>query len=323
MPIVNASPFVAFTVAWAVRPPRRSLTLVVKATYRFTEGDNGEPSLVLADEPRLPQGDVRLDDDDLGSALVYASDFAPFKPKADVTLSGFGYTTAPEHTAGLVELEVGPAADRIAVFGPRRWDAAGGQTVPARAERVPLTHAFAYGGPGEDRNPFGLGREGRALPQLEDPDRLVTSPSDRREPACPASVAPTWAARSAHLGTYGGSWVAERWPFYPDDFDWAHFNAAPSKLQVPYLRGDERVRVSGCQPDGRVLQARLPGRVPRLVALHEDGTRSEATAHLDTVHVDADVGEVIVLWRGVFEVSGPFAPELRALGVVDVALDEP
>ena len=80
--VLNATPFVAFLVEGAVRPPKRSLTLVVKATFALPGGE-------VVEEQRPPDGDVRLgEDDDLEAPIVYASDFAPFKLRADVTLSG-------------------------------------------------------------------------------------------------------------------------------------------------------------------------------------------------------------------------------------------
>src|SRR5690606_35027040 len=85
VPIVSDTPYVAFAVPWAVKPPRHSLTVVVKATYLL--GTDGEV-LVPAEEQRFPDADQRDGAGELGEALTYASDFAVLKPRADVTLSG-------------------------------------------------------------------------------------------------------------------------------------------------------------------------------------------------------------------------------------------
>ncbi|MEZ4447263.1 MAG: DUF2169 domain-containing protein [Polyangiaceae bacterium] len=323
VPILNATPYVAFVVPWSLRPPQRSLTLVVKATYALPVGGDMETGLTLADEQRPPMGDLPSDPEVEGASLRYASDFAPVKLRADVTLEGFGYLPGPDRTAGLVELEVGPVRQRLAIFGPRRWDPAGGQTEPEPCDRVPLVYERAFGGPRDEANPVGLGQDGQLLPQLEHPERLVRGPDDGPPPACFAPMSSTWKVRARHLGKdYGGAYLKERWPFYAADFDAAHFNAAPAALQTDFLRGDERVRVSGCHSEGPVA-GRLPGRRPRLFAIGEDGTWREAEARLDTLHVDADSREVIVLWRGVFEVANHDATDLRAVAVVDEPLDAP
>src|SRR5690606_28855478 len=98
VPIVNDTPFVAFTVPWAVKPPRHSITVVVKGTFSLASDG---AALALAAEQRPPEGDLRDGAGELGEALVYASDFAVLKPKVDVTLRGHGYPKADDRTVGL------------------------------------------------------------------------------------------------------------------------------------------------------------------------------------------------------------------------------
>ena len=303
--MVNATPFEAFAFAASVRPPRRSMTVVVKATFTL-------PDCNVADEQHLPSGDLRIgEDDDVDAPIRYASDFSPFKLRADITLSGHGYPTEvgekPHRfggTAGLAEVSIGDVTARVALFGPRTWDRVGAQTAPAPFERVPLDHRFAFGGPTVADNPVGCGRHATRMAQLEDPDDLIRSSSDRPgRVACFAPRPPTWKPRSKYLGCYRGSWARDRWPFFPDDFDWRYFNAAPSELQTAYLKGDETFRIAGVRPGGAVFQGALPGRVP--CAFVRRGTAFVGVPmNLDTVHFDADRADVVLIWRGIVEADG-------------------
>jgi len=310
VPLHNGTPFTAFVVSWSVKPPKPSLTVVVKATYRLT-GDGLRP----AEEQRPPDGDVRDGDGELGEGLLYASDFAPFKPKADVTVSGYAYP-GDDGCSGLASLEVGRLRDTLAVFGPRRWDALGAQSAPERFERVPLSYRFSWGGPDRRDNPVGLGMQGDLLPQLENPKALVQSRSTRVEPWGWSPIAAEWPTRAKRLGQkYGVRWAEERWPYFAEDFDWAYFNAAPPRLQVPHLRGDERFVLRGVCPGGERLQGQLPGVAVRIFAWLTTGEMRGATASLDTLHFDADEQEVVVCWRAVLETTDIDASELSCIFV--------
>ena len=74
--------------------------------------------------------------------------------------------------------------------------------------------------------------EGLALPNIEDPARPVQSPKDRPDPAGFGPLGRMWQTRHAKTGTYTGNYVEARWPWFPEDFDWTHFNAAPEDMQL-------------------------------------------------------------------------------------------
>ena len=309
VPVVNATELVVWTTPWQVRPPEHTLTVIVKGT--FTIGDDG--AVKLSDAQDQPSGDVPHDDAE-GASLRYASDFAIFKPAADVLLVGHAYPTDPKSGVALVDLRVGELHRRVGVFGDRSW---GAESKSATFDRMPLRWERAMGGPLSDANPVGRGyKTGVLLPNLERPEALVVGSGDRPEPACFAPVAPMWKARRSKLGTYDASWLETRWPYLPMDFDWAHFNAAPAEQQVPYLRGDERFSISGVRPGGGTLAGRLPGRRPRVFAQRTDaagGAFFEVLLRLDTAWFDADAGKVVLVWRGLFTVADEDAPDLAAL----------
>jgi uncharacterized protein YjbI with pentapeptide repeats len=325
VPIVNVTPFAAFTVPWQVRPPKDSLSIIVKGTFRVAPG---EPAAIAPDQ-ELPAGDTHFDDDPAAS-LRYPSDFAIFKPKADILLVGHAYRPKGTEAVSLVRLRFGDKLDRsIAAVGPRRWDELGAPTAPGTFDRIPLRFEHAFGGAGFDENPIGAGygaRAGDALPPLELPGRLIRSTSDAPPAAVFAPVPSQWPARMRKIGTYDERWKTTRWPFFPDDFDWSYFNAAPSEQQIAYPRGDESFELWAVHPELSVVRGRLPAlrvRVFAQAAERAGGGFSEVPLRLDTVWFDADTLRLVLVWRSLLEVSDEDASEIASLFVVSEPQDEP
>lgn len=316
MDVVHSTGLQVWTTPWQVRPPRHSLTVVVKAT--FTLDAAGAPTLAAEQDP--PSGDVPWPDEpatpDQPPSLRYASDFAVFKPATDVLLVGHAYSTTPASGVALVELRVGELRRRIAVFGDRSW---GAEHKPAPFDRMPLRWERALGGPTSDANPVGRGyKTGLMLPNLERPEALMRSKGDTPAPACFAPVSPTWKSRVSKLGTYDTSWLKTRWPYFPADFDWTHFNAAPPEQQVPYLRGDEPYSVSGVRPGGATIAGKLPSLRPRAFAQRTAAAGNEfgeVLLRLDTLWLDADANKMVLVWRGLLDVADEDAPDVAALFV--------
>jgi uncharacterized protein YjbI with pentapeptide repeats len=317
VPVVNETGLQAWTIPWQVKPPEHSIVVVVKATFAL--GDDGE--LALAAEQDPPSGDVFHEavESASGNSLRYASDFAVFKPAADLLLVGHAYPGEPTAGVASVELRVGDFRRRLAVFGDRKWGGFGFEGKPARFEKMPLRWERALGGPLSEANPVGRGfKTGVMLPNLERPEQLVETKDDRPPPACFAPVAASWKARQAKLGTYDASWLKERWPYLPADFDWSHFNAAPPDQQVPYLRGDERYSIAGVRPNGGGFTGQLPGLRPRVFAQRTEETGGaffEVLLRLDTAWFDTDSRKVVLLWRGLFLAADEDSPDIAALFV--------
>ncbi|MEI7894644.1 MAG: DUF2169 domain-containing protein, partial [Myxococcales bacterium] len=223
VPILNTTPFPAFSIPWQVRPPNCSLTVVVKGTFSL----DGDGPVVVHAEQTPPNGDMPYDDDPKAS-LFYPSDFVVFKPAADLLLVGHAVPSQPDATVGAVEFRCGSFHRRLAVFGDRRWGTFGLDGKPTPFQRMPLRYERAMGGPLSEANPVGRGYGTHMLlPNLERPEQLVSSPGDRPAPACFGPIAPSWPPRKGKLGTYDGRWLAERWPYFPADVDWTHTQSAP------------------------------------------------------------------------------------------------
>ena len=317
VPIVCPPSLSPATVAWQHKPPSDSLTVVVKATFDLVA--DGPARMRREADP--PTGDVHHDDD-IEQSLGYASDFAFFKPRADVTVVGHAHAPGGSSAACRVTLRFGAGSSRIErsihVLGDRVWQRALGvslsPTEPAPFASMPLVYERAFGGPSHPANPLGAGAE--RLPNLEDPDRPIVGPGDTPPPVCFAPVPPTFPSRAGKLGTYDGRWLATRWPYFPEDFDWAHFQSAPTPQQLDWLQGDEPFEIAGMRSDHPIVRGRLPGRRVQCFAQHTaetGGALREVLLRLDTAAFDMDRMKVNLVWRGIYEVSDEEAPEIATL----------
>jgi hypothetical protein len=96
------------------------------------------------------------------------------------------------------------------------------------------------------------------------------------------------------------------------DIDFRFFNGASEGLALPYLRGDEEIRLSNLVPESE-LAFRLPGETPA-IALELGAGPQEAQVVLHTVQVRGEERQVDLVWRGAVPYSGPDSlPSLRRL----------
>jgi uncharacterized protein YjbI with pentapeptide repeats len=319
IPVATTTPLQAFTVPWRIRPDRDSHTVVVKGTFDLVP--NGPAR--LRSETDLPSGDVHLSESP-ASSLLYPSDFAALKPRCDVVLSGSAHAPKPGATAGVVRFSFGRATngfDRaIAVFGPRHWQGRLSRTPsdPEQFESVPLVYENAFGGPEVADNPVGRSAQSALLPQLEDPRKLLTSPAERPAPMGFGAIPMSWPGRSAKLGTYGKEWLRNRYPYFPDDFDWSFFQAAPSTQQLEAVVGTEPFTLVGMHREHPRLEGQLPGCRPHCFVQRTGEARSEfaeVELRLDTVVFDLDRLTLNLVWRGVL-----YTRDARASDVAELYL---
>jgi len=313
--IINDTQLPAAFLVGSIAPPETHLTLIVKGTYDLHPGARATPS----EEMLLPTGDEPYDDDpDAIGAPRYASDFAPRKPRADLLLVGHCWQPGgAARGACNVRFEVGGHGRNLDVHGEREWRRAwmgpGASASPPRPfTSMPLRYENAFGGPGWKPNPSGVGRRARtlddgrrvrALPNVEDPGSPIRSPRSRPDPAGFGPLSAEWKLRRSKVGTYKKRWLKERWPGLPHDFDPTYWNAAPPKMQVPYLRGDEPLLLENLHPDHPRLESMLPGIRARAFACDrppgEEGSGfREIPLELDMVWVDADALKLVLVWRG-------------------------
>ena len=311
-----------------VRPPGLSATFVVKGAFLLKPGGPAEP----APKPELISGDVH-EEDEPKKALKYVSDFAPLKTRTDLLLLATCHAPGGKSATVLCAgFRVGAFAKTVAVVGDRRWKPgllSTAQTEPEPFKSMPITWERAYGGKGYKKNPLGCGRvkEAGELPNIENPDRLLRGPGDAIDPVGFAPVHPAWEPRSDVKGSFKGKWLAERWPWYPDDFDFGIYNGAPRDQQIEgALKGDEDLVFDNLHPAHAKYASSLPGLRARCFAGERiDGKPSfrEVPLKIDTVWIDLEAGKLVVVWRGMVDVRTLKLKELEGVLVRAEALKDP
>jgi len=328
MRIYNETPWQIAPLVWQIEPPQFALCFIVKGTFELRPN---EPA-VFAEEAAPISGDVLSD----SAACRYPSDFVPLKPKADLLLVGHAHAKGGKPVARRdVAFCVGEQEARLRVTGDRYWLDPEAATIsnPTKYTSKPLGYESAFGGPGYPLNPVGKGAidqqatepELRPLPNIEDPNSLLTSPDSAEPPAGFGPLAPTWGHRAAMLGSYDARWLQERWPWYPEDFDAAYFNSAPPALQREgYLRGDEEIVCTGLHADHERYRSELPGLKPRLFvnALDTAGEErfDEVQLVLDTLWIDMDSEKLVLCWRGHLAVRSESFDEVEHLYLTSESL---
>jgi uncharacterized protein YjbI with pentapeptide repeats len=314
----------SLAVGWRVvkkNPPQTSATVIAKAVLKLNPGQ----CTLLPIEGVTLNGDVAFEDGGPEKANRYESDFAPFKPRADVLLVGTihapGKTPVPRLQA---RLRAGNLSKAIDVLGRREWKnrLLGTKTEPEPFVTLPLRYERAMGGPKSKYNPIGA--SGDVLPNFE-----LNTKGSSRDTLIPAGFSPisaAWLPRAGLLGTYDNAYVKNRWPWFPVDFDWGYFNAAPRDQQVEgYLRGDEILEFENLHPDLPLYATRLPGVRARWFVNERFGNElrfREVPLALDTLWIDMDNERAVLVWRGLTDVQSMRLKEIVETLVVLEPMNE-
>ena len=302
MHVTSASPLRVASRIWPTQHHRWTLTIVCKATYRLQPGESP-----LHDTQDPPHEDDTYWDDDPTRSLSVASDFAPFKPRADVVLVGSAYAPGQVPARSiLARLIVGDLDRSLEAWCDRAWTQDGQLREGPRVPKVPLRYERAAGGP-DSWNPVGVRPDappdpyGRVpLPNLQPPGLHITRRDDFIDPIGFGPIAPTWPSRWDRLGRHAGAWPYSRWweqPL-PEGFDPAFFNVAPRDQQLPELHDNERIILENLYPDHPRLVTNLPGLRPRAIAERDSVGREEIPLLCDTLWIDTDRRQCTLVWRG-------------------------
>ena len=337
MEIINQTPFLFAPIAGRIGFPGHSLTLIVKGTFDLVPQGTAK----ISEEQLYPTGDLLYPDDDEGQgSRFYESDFAFYKPRADLLLVGKCHAPGGRPVpACKVSFGVGGHSKTLGVFGDRRWNPLT-RTIsdPTPFTRMTLRYENSFGGPEFEKNPVGKGADrikapdGSTkwpLPNIEALNDLVDSPGSRPEPAGFGPLGSFWLQRRSKLGTYKGNWLKDRWPWYPVDFDWGHFNAAPADMQAEgYLKGDETLFFENLHPDFSTYHSRLPSIRPRLFVNKKELTDQEGfqfmepKLNLDTLWVDMEAETLVLVWRAVISVLSEDYDEISDLFIAAEKLED-
>ncbi len=297
---------------WQVKPPTPSITVLVKATFDFRR----DAPCTLAEEQVPCGGDVHQDDDEELS-LKYENDFAILKPRGECFVTGAAFAAGGRRARELqASFRIGDVQKDFLVLGDRYWDAGlrAKPSAPAPFTEMPLRRERAYGGPGHKSNPLGIGHKGyapeggRQLANFERHDSRIQSTRSKPEPVVTTAMPMSDKNRIKLTGTYDKRYMQSRWPYFPADFNWEFFLAAPEDQRIMgYWRGDEEIALLNLHREHSTFKTSLPDIKPR-VFLHKQPAESvrdfsEIPLALDTITVDTEREQIYCLWRGLRDVE--------------------
>ncbi|WNG14688.1 DUF2169 domain-containing protein [Cystobacter fuscus] len=316
---------------------REHCVVVIKGTFRCDDGD--EPRLAETQRPLVFADEHHGDPG--ATSIRYECDFALGKPRAEVLVHGHAIARRGRPVESmLVRLELPERSKELLVTGDRYWDQGLlglSSTQPKPFNRMPMVFEHAFGGSDyshpearhqgtELRNPVGVGfcknpsasdALGVLLPNIEDPRQRIERWRDTPTPVGFGSIGRNWQPRIGYAGTYDERWLHDVCPFLPADFEPRYFQSAPEDQQVPELKGGQVLRCIGMTETGTWTVTLPCMQVP--VSFHFRDRRLEVESRLDTVLLDCDAQEAVVIWRA----SCPLGKKLINLREVRVGAPPP
>src|SRR5690349_10086986 len=127
MRIENSTPFPFSFRVTSRRPPQPEMTAIVRGTFKIRDKaplaiPEGPPVILQIEQGPLTSDVFQKDDDEGLGACLYPSDFADFKPNAEVMLRGTCYTPNGIPLAECpVRFAVGGWSKILRVIGPQVW----------------------------------------------------------------------------------------------------------------------------------------------------------------------------------------------------------
>ncbi len=309
-------------------------TVSVKGTFDYSSGE-----AVLSDT-QLPifYGDEMFSDED-STTSMFESDILPYKPFTDIVLVGKAHAPfgKPVHTFN-AELCVGEVKKSIKVFGDRTWEqekkikSLFRPSLPEPLKEIDIRYEKAFGGAAPDNlsycaeNLSGTGFLSKTstheeiketkLPNIEDPDSVISKIIDHPNPAGFGFCGKTWKPRLDYMGTYDDEWRKNISPGLPEDFDYRYYNGAHPDLQAdPHLKGDEEVMFSNLTPEEKT-KFKLPGLIPTCMIKKQDMEVKKLKLNLDTLCFITEENQFYMVWRGVTKLS-----DMASLEVEEITVD--
>lgn len=299
------------------------VSIAVKGTFIIPQEDN---HVALAAE-QLP---VLYADEYSGkpgeSSIKYPADLVLEKVNTNVGLIGNAHSPGAKPVKRLIaSVTIGSLTKSILVTGDRYWkekslSAGFDMTDPTPFIHMPLIFERAFGGADhtdrnttkhsyDNRNPIGTGFRTNSiavanlkLPNLEDPEHLISHWKDRPPIACFGFTDSSWDQRMRYAGTYDNDWLKNQCPLLPEDFDFRFFNSAdPHLISDSFLKGGEPVRLVNVSK-----KATLDFTLPKLdisLMFRLGESRNYQKADMWTVLFEPDKDRFYIVWGKSFSVG--------------------
>lgn len=327
-------------------------SVIVKRSYLIKDG---EVLQRRETDHELRKIDAYYDNGDPEWSVVqFEQELAPFKPLVDVVVIGKAYAPGGEPVQFMTaSVQVGKTNKKVMVFGDRychfREDADPVFSDPEPFSEMEIRYDLAYGGADEEtlpesplhypRNFMGKGVvlrnikkrvEGLLLPNIEDPEDLLTpervvigDPERWHLQPIPQGFGwrqRTWYPRSALLGSFpaytdaGAITPEEKMGYVPlnhialakqsrlPTYEALFNNGASLGLYFESLNPFEEFTLQGLTPEG-TTRFLLAGDKPEIL-LDIGRGEQQLESRLHTVSIRPDDGEVDLIWRGAYVYEG-------------------
>lgn len=300
-------------------PDGRELFVVaVKGTFNLPF--KGEEAVLAEKQVPLTESDQFTGEPGL-SATLYESDYAHRKPMCDVVLNGSAYGPGGSPATRVkVSLQVGSMKKSFEVVGDRVWEQGWlfgvKPSKPIPFTRLPITYDRAFGGADKDKkkpaavetytkNPIGVGYYplakkkiliGKPLPTTCETGNVVIRTKGKYDPMSFGFIGRNCPPRPFFAGTYDQTWLDNRAPFWPENFDYRYFQAAPPDQQIPHPTGGEQVVLENLTPQGKTT-FHLPNVDLPILVLPYKGKEQELTPVIDTILFEPDKQRFMLTWR--------------------------
>ena len=310
MEVVAPEPIRTGTFVWQPRPDAHVQTVVCKVTFDLAPGEAriaSTPLHVAAFDQQGGSGERRW--------LAAASDFVPFKARAEVLVTGSAFAPGGRPVRSLLARVAVAELDKvITVHGDRHFAPDGSLSDATPFAKMPLSWDRAAGGPdtanpagvvmGPDARPDGWGRI--AVPNLEPAGALVTTRADIVPPIGFGPLSPMWPTRRLRLHRYAAAWDPLRWTErpLPPDFDSAYFQTAPPDQWVTELLPDARILLENLHPQVPQLSTR-PARFEITGVVETAGATAPLRLRCDTLLIDTDRQVLALVYRAQIPLQHP------------------
>lgn len=111
-----------------------------------------------------------------------------------------------------------------------------------------------------------------------------------------------WQPRLAKAGTYDKTWLEQRHPYLPENFDFSYWNAAPQDQQITSLPSCSQFVLNGFYPSG-VVKVNLPNHEALVLLRMRDGKLIPQKMKADTLVLNSDEKLITITWRIVLNSS--------------------
>lgn len=240
-------------------------------------------------------------------------DLAVPKARAEFLATGNAYTRhQSEKNACAVRIEVEQLGKTLLAFGDRFWSGSH-PTPPRNFEAMRLDWSRAFGGPGHEENPHGIGtleeqHDGvayRRLPNIEAPQARIASPRQQPEPASFGPLDIAWPRRFKRMGkAYDADWLKNDFPGLARDADWRVFNAASPDQWWPEqdsLPPEAEWRIWNMHPEKPLQTGKLPPWRARCFINRQRGDETlfeEIALRATTVWFFPHLEQMMLIWQG-------------------------